>query len=424
MKPTNTDTTNPRNRARRRQRRHVACAVLAHGVRIGSGRSADAIRNVTDNADVTLAALPPIESIDPATQGVQLLARAYGYGQSWDRTEGRLAIGGVSWEPTDARSGAGDEANPAASAGITLARETETLLLAGKAVNPKDKRQNQLMQRAPPAQRAEALAWSEQNDLKDVNGKTSPYRVREFEHWKQSGGVMFVPTVPSSQKTLRALSRAKLAGPLRHMLLFAATHDLQHWAKVVPFAVASGHPAWACEEVAREFCGAKRTVREGAKDAGVRAEDWSREVRRARAWLDGWMERAGARLLAGRGEYGVLVEDSVYLPTDSATSALGRHVRDPATSNHGDLTGITAERWWRPQRQGLDRFGREPGTCREWSGEDAERHCLGSPAQSRLIGMDDAENKKRIKRRVSHRDRIDAEDNGEADPADVNELSF
>lgn len=416
----------PTQKHRLRRRRHSPGTVLApcpHNVRSQSGQDADAMRaqcermtgsdasrsrhgqsvtglgsNVTGNACVTVRALQDqileVDESDLATRGVQLLAQAYGAGQSFDRAGARFVLSSSGWEPTDPCTGEGDEGRPAASSGLTFVRETETLLQAGRAINEKDREQKKLLSRGPAEEVEAARQWSESHSLR-ARGRGNPYRVTEFDTWTRAEGISFVPVNPSGNKVVRALSRAGLTGPLPHVLLFAATHDLQHWKRVEPFLAACGHPAWACDVVALEFFGLDRTIADGAKAAGVRAETYCLERDRARARVDGWLERAAPRIAANLHESGSLVAESVYMVDGDVRVLDGgrpaRPSRDPATFNCDEPSAITVETWWHPERLELDRFGRNKGSVsgrvtllREWKGEAASRRCEVSPAHGSI----------------------------------------
>ena len=140
----------PIPKSRHRRRRHRASTVLARcspSVCSTGEQNADRILDVDDS--------------DPATRGVQLLAQAYGAGQSFERAGARFVLSSSGWEPTDPRTGEGDESTPAASPGLTLVRETETLLQAGRAINEKDREQKKLLARSPAEEVEAARQWSE-----------------------------------------------------------------------------------------------------------------------------------------------------------------------------------------------------------------------------------------------------------------------
>lgn len=375
----------PTQKRRLRRRRHSAGTVLARcpqNVRSSSGQDADAMRsqceripgcdtsrtlhglsvagegrNATGNADVTARAsqdqILEVDDSDAVTRGIQLLAQAYGAGQSYDRTGARFVLSSSGWDPTDTQIGEGDGSRPAASSGLSLVRETETLLRAGRAINEKDREQKRLLTRAPAAEVEKARLWSESHSLRK-RGRGTPYPVTEFDTWTRAPGVLFVPVNPSGAKVVRALSRAGLTGPFPHLLLFAATHELSHWRKVEPFLVACGHPEWACDVVALEFFGLDRTIADGAKAAGVRAETYSRERDRARARVDGWLDSAAPRIAERLHESGSLIGEEVYV-VDGVVRVLDggrppRPSRDPATFNYDELSAHKPETWWHPDR--------------------------------------------------------------------------
>lgn len=445
----------------RRRRRHRAGAVLApclQNVRTASGQDADAMRsqceriprcdasctrhgsgvtqpgrNVTRNADATLGPLQDqileVDDTDPATRGVQLLAQAYGAGQSFDRAGARYVLSSTGWEPTDPRTGEGDESRPAASPGLSLVRETETLLRASRAINEKDREQKRLLARATSAVVEEARRWSDAHSLRKP-GRGNPYRVTEFDTWTRAEGIAFVPMNPSGAKVVRALSRAGLTGPFPHLLLFAATHELSHWRKVEPFLIACGHPAWACDVVALEFFGLDRTIADGAKAAGVRAETYLRERDRARRRVDGWLERAAPRIAERLHESGSLVGEEVYMVDGDVRVRDGgqpaRPSRDPSTFNCDEPSALMVETWWHPERLGMDRFGRRTGPrggLVEAAGDTALVHCKAHPSQGHLVGGEDpvliGEDRSATRDRARHK----AEDDGYLEPHDVKDLT-
>lgn len=335
------------------------------------------------------------DDTDPATRGVQLLAQAFSAGQSFDRTHGRMVIAGC--EQASATYSQDDE-RPAVAPGLVIVKRTETEQRAGFAVNPKDRRQARLLARADPEQAQTAQAWSDTHTLR-TRGKRSAYNTREARTWTASGGVAFVPVNPSAAKTMRALARADLTGPLPHLLLFAATLEVRHWLTVQRYMVACGHPPWACEQVALEFYGLDRTNADGARHAGVRAEVWIAQVGRARRRVDSWLDRAGPRIAENVTERGRLVADEVYMVDGQIRILDGgerpREARDPATYSGSEPSAMMAESWWRPERVGLNRHGRnvaEPAQM--WHGQSAAAHCAENPTPTRIflgnLDMDEA----------------------------------
>jgi hypothetical protein len=396
----------PTRKHRRRRRRHGADTVLAPGprsVRTPSGQDANASNpqseriayandGVWDERRVRLRdEILAQDDTDLATRGVQLLAQAFSASQSFDRAGGRVAVGG-DWSSGDERTT--DEAQLAASAGLVIGKRTETTQRAGQAINEKDREQRRLLSKRSPEEVSAAQAWSDANPLR-WRGKRSQYNPREVTTWTTAFGVAFVPVNPSAAKTMRAMARAELSGPMPHLLLFAATLEVRHWLRVQPFLVACGHPKWACEHVALEFYGLDRAHAEAAKVAGVRAQAWLAEVNRTRARVDDWLDRAAPRIAENLAERGSLVGGDVYMVDGDLRLLDGgeppRAARDPATYNCDEPSGMMAEDWWRPERIGLDRFGRRTGSdggpgagLREWQGGAAEAHCRAMPAHERI----------------------------------------
>ena len=393
------DKPTPRNRQRRRRHGDKRAPMPSYAPaatfapldpdRYAHGREWDACR--THYRDEILAQ----DDTDPATRGVQLVAQAFSGGQSFDRTHGRIV---ATAQPDSQRSQ--DDERPDVTHGLMIARRTATEQRAGFAVNPKDRRQRQLFAKSQPDQVQSAQAWSDAHPLR-TRGKGTAYNTREARTWTASGGVAFVPLNPSAAKTMRALSRADLAGPLSHLLLFAATLEVRHWLTVQRYMVACGHPAWACEQVALEFYGRDRTNADGARNAGVRAEVWIAQVDKARRRVDSWLDRAGPRIAENLTERGRLVADEVYM-VDGRTRILDggqrpREARDPATYSGSEPSAMMAERWWRPERFCLDRHGRggaEAARLCTWYGESAASHCLQNPTAGRIflgnLDMDEA----------------------------------
>lgn len=329
------------------------------------------------------------DSTDEATQAVQLLARAYGYGGALEMVVGRHDLAGAPWDPS------GDESNPAINAGLAIAHDTETLIQAGRAINDKDRRQAQLLTKATAEHRADAIAWSDTHNLRSTGGG-KPHRTREFDHWKRVAGIAYVPIKGPAEQAVTALVDAQLAGPMPHLVLFAATHDARHWLKVLPYLLACGHPAWACREIEAEFYGAATTIAAGARAVGIRAEAWRQETNRVRSRIDDWLARAGRPILDMRDRYRY------------------RH-----SFRYGDLTGIRSETWWRPVKKPA------PRTCshREWRGHDAVDYCHAFPSHPGIrasVGSDHP-----VRTKLAFKSRVAAlEEDGYADPQEVEEVRF
>lgn len=238
-------------------------------------------------------------------------------------------------------TGDGDENNPAATSGLSIANRSESLMRAGSAINPKDRRQAQLLSRSDTDELQRAQAWSDENSLRKAGRRVS-YKVHEFERCKTATAVLMAPRARPVARLLEALADAQLDGPLEQVLMFAATQDLRYWPKVQLYAEACGHIAWACEEAsvllalgewrARRNCNATRSAsparqRDRAKALYMRVEDYAQAVHAASARLEDWLEHASWLLLD------VIAPESNVL------------------QNFGDPSAIPSETWWHPARE-------------------------------------------------------------------------
>lgn len=252
-------------------------------------------------------------------KAICLIAAAYGTGP----LAGIRTMPERYWSPACRVTGDGDESNPAASAGLLVARPTETIERAGRAINPKDPKQAKWLATMPPETRNAVHAWNEANSVRQ-SGRGVSYRVSEHVHWKRTVGTMVVPETRPTHGPMVALADAQLDGPLEGWLILAATMQVERWPDVRRFVVACGHPGWAADEAARRIIARADPLRARAKLYGIRAETFGREVRSADCRLQGWLSEAARRFL-----------DAYENPPDRMV-------------NHGEANACRAETWWRP----------------------------------------------------------------------------
>ena len=274
-------------------------------------------------------------------RAVRLISLAYGYGQHFDGVLDAYTAQRQHWTPANRRTGEGDENNPAVTFGLSITKGTETLLQAGAALNPKDKRQAQLMSRCDVDALQAAQRWSDTHSLRKP-GRGFPYKVREFKHWQSAATVVIVPRCRPTRRVLEALADAALDGPLEHVLMFAATQQQRYWPKVRLHAMACGHPAWAVDEAglllalgrwssrrnanAAHNATPSRRQRDRALALGMRAEDYASAVRRAGARLDEWLDRSARRVLESMAPESNVIQ------------------------NYGEASAKMTDTWWHPKR--------------------------------------------------------------------------
>lgn len=369
-------------------------------------------------------------------RAVRLVALAYGCGRHLEDVADKFAVSTRTQE-----GGPDDEENSNVAEGFYVTKQTETLMQAGRAINAKDAEQRRLLAGCDADTLRAAQEWSDTHRLAP-RGRGLAYRVSEFEHWKTATQkVVRVPRARPTTRVLDALSDAELDGPLRSLLMFAATQDAHYWPEVRLHAVACGHAGWACDEA-----GLLLAIGECRKDrhpessvpanpapratdleadfrlaysdvirAGYRALSdggccpYAAETREYTAWTYGWhwAERrgmnpctscppaAGAPLIPRRRQsdrakaYGMRSE--TFAHAVRAVRALLEEwlhraairlleVMAPESTialNHGEPSAIMSETWLH-----LDRY--EPSHTLALSGGKAIAHCRRHPAQNRL----------------------------------------
>lgn len=274
-------------------------------------------------------------------RAIRLIALAYGYGPHFDGVLDAYVAPAQRWTPTNRRTGDGDENNPAGTSGLSISNRSETLMRAGSAINPKDRRQTQLLSRCDADKLRTAQEWSDANSIRKA-GRGIDYKVHEFEHWQTVTSVVMVPRARPISRVLDALADAELDGPLEPLLMFAATQDPRYWPKVKLHAEACGHPSWACDEAgllvalgewhtrrsrnSKHNRSASRRQRDRAKALCMRIEDYATVVHAAFGRLDEWLNRASCRVLDA-----MAPESSVL-------------------QNFGEPSATLAETWWHPDR--------------------------------------------------------------------------
>lgn len=295
-----------------------------------------------------------------ADKAVRLIALAYGCGRHLEDVADRFAVSVRTQE-----GGSDDEENSNVADGFYVTKQTETLMQAGRAINPKDREQARHLSRCEPDHLLAAQEWSDSHRLAP-RGRGLPYRVSEFEHWKTvTKNIVMVPRARPTSRVMDALADADLDGPLEHLLMFAATQEAKYWPKVRLHAVACGHAGWACDEAGllmaigdcrkehRPHDLPRRRQSDRAKANGMRAETYALAVRAARSLLEEWLHRAAVRLLEA-----MAPESGVAL-------------------NHGEPSALMAETWLRPDRY-------EKGRTLKLDAAQALEHCRRHPAQMRI----------------------------------------
>ena len=244
------------------------------------------------------------------------LARAFGYGCAWDT---RHTSGADAWSPMGEAKPRGvritgtleDDDASAASDGLPVCRETETLHRAGDSVSawlgkpdgdPRFLTPEQRRARAKltPDERASLWDWERANPL-TAGQQHNPRRPRELEHWKRTragAGVQVVrPLHDMDQCALEAL--AGISNPLQSILLLSALQDGRYWPTVELFAraVLPNHSHKGIPEGMYRMLTAP-AKRSRAKSLGMRETDWDDMSRPALRLFESWLERAADAFLA------------------------------------------------------------------------------------------------------------------------------
>jgi hypothetical protein len=278
--------------------------------------------------------------MDKVDLAARILARAFGYGRAWDT---RYTYGDDEWLPspeaTTAEVVLGDsleEVEPCAvSDGLSVCRETETLQRARDSVSAwlgredaqaADLTREQVKARATltDAQMRALWTWERAHPLTRRNDR-SPYRPREFEHWKRTRagrGVQVVrPMHGMNQCALEAL--AGIERPLQATLLVYALQDGSQWPTVERYARAvlpkSAHKGIP-EGMYRLLKEPSKRTR--AKELRMRVIEWDAMSAPALGLFESWVERAAGLFL----------------------QQLERQPRVAGSQSSGHRT----ETWWRP----------------------------------------------------------------------------
>lgn len=254
----------------------------------------------------------------PHTERVLLdLARAYGAGPVVSARMRFVAV---------------DDCESMDAAGLSLCVETETLARAGSAValgrdgQPKDPELRKWWTSLSDETRQELSEWDSGQFRQE--GRGVAYRVREFNHWTRTPGVVLTPESRPKTGPLLALCQAHVTGMprvLEDWLLCVALQDAPRWELVAFAMTATEHEAWAVEEAGYSIVyGLQGRVRDRARLYGVRAERYLGQVTAAREVLLRWLDMAAEMVPCVAGN------------ADRVT-------------NFGDLSGHPAETWWRPE---------------------------------------------------------------------------
>jgi len=221
-------------------------------------------------------------------RAAHILAQGFGYGSCWERNF-------KFSKPTAWRAGdAGDESTPAATAGLHVNRETETLELASRAIHPDAKKQPKWVRELPEAERAEALAWSEQHRLHGIG---------EFERWKTATPSVCVPHVRSGSEVAAALAMSRMPGPLRPLLLLYALQDETQGEVVLRYACACGaRPEIARDALVRVLSPGRIPRGQAKPSLRMRRSEYSKQLRAIQARLEQWLHRAATEFLRAYGQ--------------------------------------------------------------------------------------------------------------------------
>jgi hypothetical protein len=291
--------------------------------------------------------------MDQVECAARILVRAFGYGRAWDT---RHTHGEDRWEPATevtvelSLGGQIEEDEPsAASDGLPVCRETETLQRAGESVSAwmgrhdaqtLTREQCRARAKLTPEQKKSLWAWELANPL-HKGQQHNPRRPREFEHWKRtrSGpGVQVVrPLHTMDQCAIEAL--VGIPKPLQSTLLIYALQDGRYWPTVERYACASlPHAAHAGvpEGMFRLLTDPSKRLR--AKELRMRETEWDAMSCPALRLFESWIERAANTFLQ---------------QLDKAAPVAG-------TQGNGHLS----ETWWRPVDQCADVRGGSPASSR------------------------------------------------------------
>ncbi len=268
------------------------------------------------------------------------LARAFGYGCAWDT---RHTSGTDAWSPMGEAKPRGvritgtldENDNSAASDGLPVCRETETLHRAGDSVStwlgkpdadPRLLTPEQRRARAKlTAAECESLwSWERANPL-TAGQQNNPRRPRELEHWKRTRaglGVQVVrPLHNMDQCALEAL--AGIPNPLQSILLLSALQEGRYWPTVELYARAAlpnGAHKGIPEGMYRLLTSPPKRTR--AKSLGMRETVWDDMSRPALRLFESWLDRAADAFLIG--------------------------LERPAPITGSQGSGQPTETWWRP----------------------------------------------------------------------------
>lgn len=242
------------------------------------------------------------ESSEAIERASRLIASAWGYGSAWEATECP-----VDKARRFLRNG--NESNPAATPGLTMCRQSETL------ERVKHFAHRGWLERQPDIVRKQVLAWERTN----AHLGSKRFNVTEHEHWQPTKGTAAYPIVRPARAARMALGCESLKGPLADLLLLFALEDWSRWPNVRRYAV-------AC-------------LPRGDWDQAI--DDVMRSVPQTRAgWLLwNWLDRAAFKFLEAR------------MQTERTLAALETMQPSGELATGSQGKGHRSETWWHPERE-------------------------------------------------------------------------
>jgi len=251
---------------------------------------------------------------------------------------------------------------------VPMARETETVELAGKAINAKWR--PAWFRRLPASKRAQLLAWNNTHHLSRKRGDG----IGEFQQWEKNPSFGSVPSRDGSRKAAAALADARLGDPLEPLLRLYALQDVSQWPIVKRCLVARGFHPHACEVAIRKVLfDYIRIVNVDDEARGHNKAKFRAWVHDAERTLHRWLRKASWRFMRA---HGWTPDTYVTEPQRTPRRSL------PRFQDGIDWQTMPPLRWARKDNKRIGEGKPEP--CLVLSGESAVAHCLAYPSAGHL----------------------------------------
>ena len=254
---------------------------------------------------------------------------------------------------------------------VPTARETETVELAGKAINANWR--PAWFRRLPASKHAQLLAWNNTHHLSRKRGDG----IGEFQQWDKNPSFGAAPSRDGSRKAATALTDAKLTGPLEPLLRLYALQEVDQWPEVKRYLVARGLHPHACEVAIRKvlFDG-RRVVNVDDEASGHGKPKFRAWVHDAERTLHRWLRKASWRFMCAHGW-----TPPTHVGKPIPLSRMPR--RSPPRFQDGiDWQTMPPLRWARKDNKRIGEGKPEP--CLVLSGESAVAYCLAYPSAGHL----------------------------------------